>query len=128
MQYQANAKTLFSTIVGDDTRTLLEQQLTILATNQEFASENAQIAYTNAITAAEDARAQAQFALEQAQNTYENLLATRDEQLSLLQNAVEDAKAARQNAAERAADLLVRAPIQASVAEVLVDRGQEVSP
>lgn len=61
-----------------------------------------------------------------ARNNLENAIKNRDVTLRSLQNAIDDARVSYSSSAKEIAKLTIRSPINGTISDVLIDRGQEV--
>ncbi len=93
----------------------LRQQITI--TKQQIASTKSTF---------DDTEAQTQLGIDTADSNYQQALSSKDTTLASLNNAIEQARIARNEAQTQLGKFTITSPIAGSIGEILVDIGQEV--
>jgi len=113
--------------VENGVNTTFQQQIDIVTKNAEIWLENAQIAYDQTLTQNKDSLFQIELAIKMAKENLANAKANRDLQLSLLQNAINDANVSYADASKNYGKLQIKSPINGFIQEILVDKGQDLS-
>lgn len=96
-------------------------------TNADITKEQAQLSYDATKTSLDDSLAKAKLALDQAESARDFAIENKDIQLRLLANSISSAQVSYRDASANAAKLSITAPLNGQVADILVDKGQEVS-
>ncbi|MCS6982923.1 MAG: HlyD family efflux transporter periplasmic adaptor subunit [Candidatus Absconditabacterales bacterium] len=107
---------------------LAQQDLEIQKTQFAFQERQAEIAYENSLIAQKDALFKAQTAVKAAQDALDTFLATKEIQLSLARNAIDQANIAYRELQDQVARLQVRSTINGRIDAILVSEGQNISP
>lgn len=97
-------------------------------TTTDISKEQAELQYAVTKTQLDDSITKTKIALDQAKQARDFALNNRNIQKKLLQNAINNAKVNYNDAAKNSGKLSVTAPIAGSVAEILVDKWQDVWP
>lgn len=107
---------------------LAQQDLEIQKTQFAFQERQAEIAYENSLIAQKDALFKAQTAVKAAQDALDTFLATKEIQLSLARNAIDQANIAYRELQDQVARLQVRSTINGRIDAILVSEWQNISP
>ena len=91
-----------------------------------LAQENAELSYKNTLESAESSLFSAEIALKNTKTNYETLTSNKAVQLSLLDNAITDAKIAYEAAITQYEKLDIKSPIPGVIGELLITEGQEI--
>ena len=125
--YDNQVRALLGLSTNEVTGTLADNQLSQTLKQIEIAKANAEVSYQNVLTANQDSILQAEQTVEKAQDAYNTAILAQTNGVQQLQIALQNAQIGYQTAGLQASKLRVTAPINAKVASVLVDVGQDVS-
>lgn len=106
---------------------LLKQDREILVKSLGISELGAEIGYERTIIGTDDQISSLDLQLQIAKNTYDNAIKTRSVNLRNLQNAINEAQIAYNQAKNEYDKLTITSPIDGTIGSVMLDAGQEVT-
>ncbi|NOZ44155.1 MAG: HlyD family efflux transporter periplasmic adaptor subunit, partial [bacterium] len=134
-QYQTQVKSLLGDVQinaslsdAEIVKTLAEQQIQLTLKNTQEQAKTAKTMLNTTKLAGEANLAKSQNTLTNAQLNYQKTSKNKASTLGLLQNGIQQAEIAYQDALDLYHKLSVQSPIDGSIGDILVEKGQEIRP